>query len=75
MGSHAFNPRTEEVETEVIWLGGKRNIRQEETGVQDQSEASERQMQFEYSVRGCSLGFHRERIQSEDSWKQDDTLV
>ena len=34
LGSHAFNFSTKEVETGVLWLGGGRNIRQEETGVQ-----------------------------------------
>ena len=29
-----LNPNIREVETEVIWLGGGRNIRQEETGAQ-----------------------------------------
>lgn len=52
MESHVFNPNTREVETEVIWLGGKRIIRQEKTGAQDQFEDSERQMQFKDSVRG-----------------------
>ena len=34
--THTFNPRTSEVETGMIWLGGERNIkgkRQELTGV------------------------------------------
>ena len=34
MGSHAFNPSIRELEAGVIWLGGERNIRQEETGAQ-----------------------------------------
>lgn len=34
MVAYTFNPRIWEVETGVIWLGGKRNIRPEETGAQ-----------------------------------------
>ena len=32
MGSQAFDPSTREEETGVIWLGGERSIRWEETG-------------------------------------------
>ena len=45
MAAHIFNPSTREVETEGIWLGGERIIKQEETGAQ--SGDLYRQMQSE----------------------------
>ena len=52
MGSHTFNPSSGEVETDVMWLGGERNIRQEETGAQRQPEDRVcLRIQFEGSLR------------------------
>ena len=52
--AHAFKPSTREVETGVIWLGGRRNIRKEGTEAQcnlrfDGNNCS-LEMQFEYRV-------------------------
>ena len=57
MGSHTFNPSTRELETRVIWPGGKRNLRQEETEAQ-----CSLRIQSEDVVRGCGL-----RMWSEDA--------
>ena len=52
LGSHAFRPNTRKVETGVIWLSRKRNIRWEETEpVQSEMQSEiQSEMQSEIAV-------------------------
>ena len=55
MGSHTFNPSTRGVETGVIWLGGDRNIRWEETGLIAVSLVERGDCSLRFGGDSCSL--------------------